>query len=222
LEWVRWGEFIKPGSTAIDIGAHSGDTAIPMGLFGFDKQTGRKSNIIAVEPNPDLQGLLAICFDLNSHVANFSQCRAAITATDMDCVEISDHGNANCNGGIAEGYSETLTTRLKDSAKVVYKARGLSIPSLLRENNVDASDVTFIKIDCEGYDKEIIRGAKEFLAAVKPALFVEWFAWFSPEDDDDLFRAIDEVGYAPFHPGSLEPIDRSLERLSDITCLPKK
>ncbi len=222
LEKVRWPELIRPGSTVIDIGAHSGDTAMPMGLFSYDRANARKGRVIAVEPNPDLRDLLNICLTLNSHVAEFSFCPYAITASDVDVVEISDHGNANCNGGISGGYSDELTNRLKGSAQVTYKTRGVSIPSLLRENCVTPSDVTFVKVDCEGYDKEIIRGAKDFFLAVKPALFIEWFGWFSPEDDDDMFRAIDEIGYAPFHPETLAPLDRGGERLSDITCLPKK
>lgn len=217
----RWPELIRPGSTLIDIGAHSGDTTIPMGLFGYDKATGRRSRVIAVEPNPDLQGLLGLCLDVNAGVADFHLCPVAVTAQDMDAVEISDHGNANCNGGIADGYSAALTGQLKQSAQVTYTVRGLSIPSLVRECGADAADVSFIKIDCEGYDKEILRGAREFLGAVKPTLFVEWFAWFSPEDDEDLFRAIEEIGYAPFHPFTLEPLDRTGARVSDIICRPK-
>jgi FkbM family methyltransferase len=221
LEKCKWPRFIKPGSVAIDIGAHSGDTTIPMGLFGFDKATGRKCKVIAVEPNPALEPLLKACLALNAHVADFVYRRVAVTPRDMEAIELSDHGNANCNGGVIGPYSSELSATLRERAKVTYTAPGMTIDSLLRAENIDPADVTFIKTDCEGYDKEILRGAKDFLRAVRPALFIEWFDWFTPEDDADLFRVIDEIGYAPFRPGSLAPLDRAAGRISDIFCLPK-
>jgi hypothetical protein len=97
----------------------------------------------------------------------------------------------------------------------------VTLPTLLRECGVeDFSTVSFIKTDCEGYDKQILRGSAEFLRAHQPTLFVEWFAWFSPEDDADLFKAVDELGYVAYDPRTLEKAALD-HRISDILCLPK-
>jgi SAM-dependent methyltransferase len=101
-----------------------------------------------------------------------------------------------------------------------YKARGVTLATLLAEAGIDdLSSVSFIKIDCEGYDKEILRGSADFIRRVKPVLFVEWFAWFSPADDMDFFKAIEEIGYVAFDPQTLERVNVE-NRISDVVCIP--
>lgn len=222
LEGQNWGRLIPAGSVCIDVGAHSGDTAIPMGLFSFDAARGRPGTVYAVEPNPHLRDILSLNLALNSGLARFAHAPYAITAEDVDEIELADHGNANCNGGIlAGGFSEALDLQLREAAVFKYKARGVSLASLLTQMRLeDAKNVRFIKTDCEGYDKEILRNSREVLRAIKPAMYVEWFAWFTAEDSDDLFKAIEEIGYAAFHPFSMEPIDRAIDRVHDLICLP--
>lgn len=146
----------------------------------------------------------------------------AITDVDMDVVELADHGNANCNGGVLEGeYSTALKEQLSTIAKFRYTAPGISLYSLVEKMTPsEAQDIRFVKIDCEGYDKQILRGARSILEQIQPTLFVEWFAWFTPADDDDLFAAIAEIGYRALDPLSFEPVDRAGRRLSDLVCIP--
>ena len=224
LEGQNWARLIVPGSVCIDIGAHSGDTAIPMGLFSFDKIRGRQGAVYAVEPNPHLKDIIGINLALNGGIARFSHAPYAITASDIDSVELADHGNSNCNGGILDGgFSDALDQQLRDAAVFKYNARGVSLGTLLREMpEDDARNVRFIKTDCEGYDKEILRNSKEAIQQIKPAMYVEWFAWFNSDDSDDLFSAIGEIGYEAFNPFNMNPIDRSIDRTHDLICLPKK
>ncbi len=222
LKAQHWNDLLPAGCTAIDIGTHSGDTALAMGLFNFDKPNDRRGNVIAIEPNPDLYDLCTLCLTINSHIANFRFETCAITEQDMDEVTLSDHGNSNCNGGIVADYSEFLKNTLQTSAKVTYTAKGRSLGSLLSDYHDDfaAESVKFVKTDCEGFDKQILRSSRDFLDQVKPTLFVEWFAWFTPEDDDSLFSIIDECGYIALNPYTLTLIDRT-QRTSDITCIHK-
>ncbi len=221
LKRTRWPQFIPPGSTCIDIGTHSGDTTIPMGMFCYDKTSGKRGHVIGVEPNPDIHPLVEACFALNAHIADFSLEKCAVTAADVDSVELSDHSNANCNGGIIGDYSVDLTNRLQEIAVKNYTTKGRSLETIVGSyvsGGGKSSDVQFIKIDCEGYDKEIIRSSKHILGELKPTIFTEWFAWFSPADDDDFFAAIDEAGYVALHPATLAKVDRT-ERLFDVTCI---
>jgi FkbM family methyltransferase len=221
LRDLHWPRLIKPGATCIDIGAHSGDTTIPIGMFCFDGANSKKGNVFAVEPNPDLHHLLDSCFAINAHISNFELVRAAITSTDVDEVELADHDNANCNGGIIGDYSPGLTKLLRERQAHTYKARGLSLESLIKqiELKTGSYSVDFIKIDCEGYDKEILKGGANLFRQLKPALFIEWFAWFEPSDDLDLFAAIDDIDYVPLHPIDLHRMTSSSERTGDLTCI---
>jgi FkbM family methyltransferase len=221
LQRCRWPELIPPGSTCIDIGTHSGDTTIPMGMFCYNKGSGKRGNVIGVEPNPDIHPLVEACLALNGHIADFWLEKCAVTANDVDLIELSDHGNSNCNGGIIGEYSTELTDRLREVAVKTYTTKGRALETIIADyvsRGGTSSDVQFVKIDCEGYDKEIIRSSRDILSQLKPTIFAEWFAWFSPADDDDFFSAIHEVGYVALNPETLKVVDRT-QRLFDVTCI---
>ncbi len=218
----RWDRFIKPGKVAIDIGGHSGDTAIPMALFAYDKATGSKGNVVVVEPNPAVVPILNVNLALNTHLGHFHSLMAAVTAEDVEEIELADHGNAQCNGGVLgdQTLSAALTERLLNSAGVRYRTPGISLATLFSHirAHVSSDPIGFIKIDCEGYDKEIIRPCRELFAEHKPVLFVEWFNWFTAEDDADLFKVIESIGYTPYDPSTLQRAEVN-NRISDLLCL---
>ena len=219
----HWERFIRPGVTTIDIGGHSGDTAIPLALFSYDKGNATGGNVIVVEPNPAVKPVLAVNLALNTHLGHFHLLPAAITGEDVDEIELADHSNAQCNGGVLRaGISEKVESRLAEIAGVRYKARGVSMATLFAEaKKLSPAPIGFVKIDCEGYDKEIIRPCRELFEADKPVLFVEWFAWYEPEDDADLFKVIDDIGYVPFDPISLKPAELRT-RVFDLLCVCKE
>jgi FkbM family methyltransferase len=214
---MNWQRFIQPGSICIDIGAHSGDSSIPLGLFSFDRINQSKGRVISIEPNPDILPVLEINLSFNSHIAHFDLVRAAITREDVPAITLHDHGNANCNGGILDTeFSAKLKERLETASSREYTVQGISLKTLVKSMNLEKID--FIKIDFEGYDKEIIKSSKELLEKYKPVLFVEWFSWFSKEDDDDFFRSIEESSYISLNPLTLEPINRD-DRIGDVLCI---
>lgn len=215
----RWDKILKPGMVSIDIGGHSGDTAIPMALLSHRPDSGVKPTVVAVEPNPAVLPVLYANLALNTHFGQYFVVEAAITDVDMAEIELADHGNSQCNGGVLNGgLSNTLTQKLNQIAGVAYKTRGVSMETLFRQIAQITSDpVGFIKIDCEGYDKEILRPCRDLLAVSKPALFVEWFAWFEPEDDKDLFQVIESIDYVAFDPLTLKRA-RVTERVGDLLC----
>ncbi|MDV6331037.1 FkbM family methyltransferase [Asticcacaulis sp. 201] len=218
----HWDFVIKRGTVAVDIGGHSGDTAIPMALIGYDAVPKTKSNVVVVEPNPAVLPVLHVNLAMNTHIGDFYVVEAAITNSDMDEIELADHGNAECNGGVLEGgLSADLAKKLRDVAGVKYKARGVSMETLFHQIETDIGQpVGFIKIDCEGYDKEIIRPCRDLFAKSKPVLFVEWFAWFAPDDDRDLFDVIKSIDYVPYDPITLQPASLS-KRIGDLLCFHK-
>jgi FkbM family methyltransferase len=218
----HWDKILKPGIVSIDIGGHSGDTAIPMALLSHRPGVVAKPNVIVVEPNPAVLPVLYANLALNTHFGQFFVVEAAITDVDMAEIELADHGNSECNGGVLNGgLSNMLTQKLTQIAGVTYKARGVSMETLFQQIAAITSDpVGFIKIDCEGYDKEILRPCRDLLAASKPALFVEWFAWFEPEDDADLFKVIESIDYLPFDPLTLKRANVA-DRIGDLLCFHK-
>lgn len=218
-QMYHWDKLIRPGSLCVDVGAHCGDTTIPMGVFSYDHAAARPGKVLAVEPNRDVFPVLEINTALNRHWADFHLSRNAITKIDGEIVELLDHGNQNCNGGLVDAnFSEALRAQMTDLARVKTPVEGARLDTLLAKSfaEADLDTLSFVKTDCEGYDKEILRSAKDFLGVYKPYLFVEWFDLFpAMEDHHDFFAAIDEIGYVSLNPQTLAPLEADV-KLSDL------
>lgn len=195
----NWNKFIIPGTTVIDIGAHTGDTMIPAALLC--------STILCVEPNPFVREILEINCELNKHLCNIIVAEELVTNVDTDSIVLYDHDNDMCNGGILDKtLSEHTQNIINQCAKNSVVCKGLTLESMCKKylTDVETSNISFIKIDTEGHDKEIIRSSKDFLNKYKPNLFIEWFAFYGDEDNIDLFKVIEDINYVAFNPTNLE------------------
>ena len=56
-------------------------------------------------------------------------------------------------------------------------------------------EVTLIKIDVEGYEKNVIRGAEEILKSTKPCIWIEDFNYKDNYDESCIKILIEEFGY---------------------------
>jgi len=213
-----WGRLIQPGATCIDIGAHSGDTTIPIGIFSSDFRRNVRGRVYAIEPNPDVFPVLNLNLCLNTHICDFIPINMAVIREQSNEVTLKDHGNGNCNGGIIdESYGYELRKKLELSAKVSYVAKGINLYALYKElfSIYDRRNLSFIKISVAGYEKEILRSSKNMFDFVKPIIFISWFDWFSHEESADLFDVIQEIGYTPIEieTGGLAKLDRKVPEL---------
>lgn len=212
----KWSKLIRPGDTCIDIGAHSGDTTIPMGIFSSFGET--RGLVLAIEPNPDVSEALQITLALNPDQARYVHLPVAVTRFDQDEVQIADHGSDQCNGGIIDGsYSAELLANLNGRTNRILRVPGRSLDSIALKDMTppELDRLTFVKTDCEGYDKEILRGASSLLNEYKPFIFSEWYDYFTESDSQDLFDAVADIGYVALHPYSWEPIGPK-EKTSDL------
>lgn len=219
----NWGYFIRPNDVCIDIGGYTGDTAIPMAVLAYDRHRRKPGRVLVVEPNPGAFEVLQCALALNHSLGRFTALQRAITKE--DCVEVSilDHGNMNCNGGIIdETYSRELIETLNSRAQNEIRVTGTTLETLCRSSLTDdeVSRISFIKTDCEGYDKEILISSAAFLDKIRPTIFVEWFAWFTQEDSQSLFEIISQIDYVPFNPISLEAATVD-QKISDLLLVHK-
>jgi FkbM family methyltransferase len=202
-------KFIKKGDLAIDIGANIGDTTVPMALAA-----GASGVTLGFDPNPYVYKILATNATLNKDKQNIVPLLYAITEKEEEFYYISSEASF-ANGGISP-------TKESIHGRFVYpeKIKGVNLLEFLEKNYSDrVKHLSFIKIDTEGYDKEIIKSISPLLAKYKPAIVAESFGDSSNEAKMELYDVIAKLGYAIFYfddfKGDAQVI--KLEKREDIT-----
>lgn len=181
-------KFVAPGDVAIDIGAHTGDTSIPIALAA-----GREGSVLALEPNPYVFPVLKKNADLNSSKATIIPLMIAATPEPGEFeFEYSDAGF--CNGGLHDGIS-----KWRHGHAFKLKVRGENLPSYLAERFPALMPrVRFVKVDAEGYDYQVLASLKNLILAQKPFLKAEVFGLLTLAQRERLYDLIVEFGYEVF------------------------
>ncbi|MFN2438136.1 MAG: FkbM family methyltransferase [Chitinophagaceae bacterium] len=181
--------FIKKGDLVIDIGANIGDTTVPMALAA-----GKAGISLCFDPNPYVFKILEINASLNKQKQNIVPLPYAITVKGEEFYYVSSEASF-ANGGIA-------TTKDSRHGKFYYpeKIKGINLKAFLEEKYADKmTNLSFIKIDTEGYDKEIIKSISDLLAIYKPVIVAESFGKSTDEEKIELYDVIQRLGYEIFY-----------------------
>jgi len=212
--------FVTPGEVAIDIGAHTGDTAIPMALA-----LGPAGCVLALEPNPYVFEVLRKNAELNRGRATIVPLMFAATSQAGEFeFEYSDAGC--CNGGRHEGIS-----RWRHGHAFTLKVRGENLQSYIAEHfPALAPRIRFLKVDAEGYDYQVLASLKEMIAAQRPYIRAEVYKLLRLEQRERLYDLFAELGYEVFLVESdecylgakLEKRDLMVRPQYDVFCIPKR
>jgi FkbM family methyltransferase len=178
-------EFLKPGDFAIDVGAHSGDTTLPMALA-----LGAQGGVFALEPNPHVFKVLAANADLNTGKARIFPLMFAATEEDGEYeFEYSDPGFSN--GGFHQGISPW---RHGHFFKLKVQGRNL-IRFLEREYPREMAKVRYIKIDAEGHDHAIVKSLRKLIESNHPYIRTEIYKHLPLEARRAYFQELQGLGY---------------------------
>jgi FkbM family methyltransferase len=152
--------FIAPGSRVIDVGANIGAYALPWATVRADV------TVDCFEPNPDVRDRL-----VRNVVLNRLTTRIRVHAE-----ALSDHI------GTAPLYGRDDMSSLNES---VYtdagegKLREVPLACLDDIIRIDGAPVALIKIDVQGHELEVLRGAKRIISQYRPVIILE--------HEDDLY-----------------------------------
>ena len=211
--------FVAPGDVAIDIGAHTGDTAIPMALAA-----GREGCVLALEPNPYVFPVLKKNSELNPAKTTIVPLMIAATPQPGDFYfEYSDAGF--CNGGLHEGIS-----KWRHGHAFKLRVRGENLQSYIAERfPALAPRVRFLKVDAEGYDYHVLASLKDLISAQRPFIKAEVFKLLHLAQRERLYDLLVELGYEVFLVESdtrylgarLDRQALMTRRHYDVFCVPK-
>lgn len=177
--------FLSPGDVAIDIGAHSGDSTIPMALA-----VGRPGCVLALEPNSYVFPVLARNAELNPEKTHIIALPFAATPEDAELVfQYSDAGY--CNGGQFDRIS-----RWSHGHAFELRVQGKNLLTFLRASYPELiPKIRYIKIDTEGNDEAVIHSVAELLARYKPFLRIEMYRKLADEQRQSLYQSVRKLGY---------------------------
>ena len=195
----------KEGSLIIDIGAHTGDTTVPMALA-----VGKEGKVLGLEPNKYVYKILEKNAQLNRDKTNIIPLCFAATAEDGDFT--FHYSDASfCNGGFLSKIKSK-----KHGHNYTLDVVGRNVQDyLLSKHKADLDKLSLIKIDAEGYDKEILKTIPKILEEYKPALMIECYRKLNKEERSELFHILRDHGYQLFHLEKFELFDELKEIQSE-------
>jgi FkbM family methyltransferase len=212
-------QFIRPGDLAIDVGAHCGDTTLPMALAA-----GSDGLVLAVEPNPYVFEVLRKNAALNRERVRIAA--LCFAATETDGAYVFHYGDASfCNGG-APGARRWNPWRRKYPLTVT----GHNLLRFLREDYASwLPRLSYVKVDAEGADRAIIESIFPIIRETQPVIRAEVFGKLSSRERHVLFELLTGNGYELFRfEGGASPCGRAIgrgqmtaERHFDILALPR-
>jgi len=211
--------FIRPGDVAIDIGAHTGDSTIPIALAA-----GPSGRVLALEPNPYVFAVLDRNAGLNAGKTSIIPMNLAATAESGPIqFEYSDAGF--CNGGRHEGIS-----RWRHGHAFTLTVQGVNLEAYLEAYLPDLIPrLRFLKIDAEGYDLTVLESLSGLIARTRPFIRAEVFKLTTPpqrlrlhqffaDRDYDVCRLMGETNYRG---PALTPTDMTRWAHFDVFGMPR-
>ncbi len=179
---------VKPGDTVLDVGAHIGVYSTLLAQL-----VGRKGKVIAYEPQPKILELNARPYP-QLIVRPFAVSDQAGT---IRFVAERSSGLSHVTTGNG-GATEVRTVRLDDE---------------LRELNL--THVDFLKIDVEGHEECVLRGASRLLTCDNPPILLfEWVPFFKPRWKQGAIQTLKQI-LAPGWTGIALGFDGSMNLWND-------
>lgn len=189
LEIVR--RLLKPGQSFVDCGANIGIWTLVAA-----SAVGTNGKVFAFEPNPATFEKLSqnvSLLELASHIQLFA---SAVGST-----------NTNLPFSCEKSHNISQIVEMLNNESILVSV--VSLDLALRDNKIDG-----IKIDVEGFELEVLQGAKSIINNCKPWLCVEFntlLAKVNTLRDWNVHQHLSELGYVCRHfKDALNPSDTNI------------
>jgi len=181
-------EFLRPGDVAVDIGAHTGDSTVPIALA-----VGREGVVFALEPNPYVFEVLAANASLNPTKTRIVPLNFAAMETDGTFTfRYTDDGY--CNGGFHRSVSRWIHGHL-----CTLRVEGRNVRAYMRRHAADAlARLRYIKVDTEGHDPAVVASLGEVLRTARPYLKTEIYKHMPSEERIAYYDELRSLDYRLF------------------------
>lgn len=185
---VRWiSNVLFAGAVFFDIGAHYGWTAMAAA-----KEVGRSGRVVAFEPSPVLINILR-CHKRMNGLRQLEIVGKAVSHTDSPSTSFF-----LLNGGLSFRNSLTIgqddTPYIRSTEKTMCEVESITLDHFVSSSGMipDA-----IKIDVEGAELYVLRGARRTIARYRPALLLGIHPYWLPRSQTvrQIFDFLDRYEY---------------------------
>jgi FkbM family methyltransferase len=183
--------YVKEGDHVLDVGAFIGDQTI-----AYSKKVGDKGLVLAYEPNP-------VAFECLEY--NMKECGNVVIL----------------NEGLSDTKGYIKLTDVPTNAGMTYADKS---KKGIKCNTIDSLDwdrLDFIKIDAEGFEHNILKGAIETIKKFKPIMVIEinnHALLRNGTSNNDIYIMLMELGYDY---KNIYPGQTLYEEQLDLLCIPK-
>ncbi len=198
---------LREGDVAVDVGAHTGDSTLPMALA-----VGPAGTVFALEPNPYVFKVLEVNASLNPSLTHIVPLMFAAMPEDGEYeFEYSDEGY--CNGGFHQAISAWRHGHFSR-----LRVQGRNLVEYLRAKAPEAIPrVRFIKIDTEGFDRAVMRTLSGLIAQARPFLKTEIYKHMPAQEREAYFEDLRGLGYRLYKCGEVEYRGEPLREAADLS-----
>ena len=182
---------VQNGTTVIDVGTNIGET-----LLNFAKINTEGRNI-GFEPVPHLYEIAKRNIALNEF-KNIELVNKGLSST-YEVLSFHDVSENNSGG--------TFLTR-ENNSDANRSVEAVRLDEFVKRNGID--NISLIKIDVEGFEMEVLKGASATLHSFKPVLFVEIdnaLLARQKTSDAEIFRFLENHDYTIEHARTGEKLD---------------
>jgi FkbM family methyltransferase len=178
--------------TSVDVGAHFGVYSHALAKIA--------RRVVCVEPNDHCCATLKAWSRTVSNVEVRNIALGAFSGDAVLNIPMDDDG-------LSHPASATLLPTGEEKHGGLVRQKSVAVVPL---DKLGVKEVSFIKIDVEGYELDVVKGAQALIEDCRPTLLVEIEQRFHSEPIRDVFSRILELGYRGYflREGSIEPIVR--------------
>jgi len=194
LEWQLWafggyekhfaelfGHLVRPGDRCVDVGANVGVHTVRLARL-----VGRDGEVIAIEPDPDV----------------VRRTRRNVVLNDLPNVRVISAAASERPGELRlyrPSAQDTNRARASLMRHPYLTGATATVPVVTLDDVCDGAPVALIKIDVEGHEAAVVRGAADTISRHAPSIVFE----YAPELLDDVvaqtpFDWLAEHGYELF------------------------
>lgn len=183
-------------ATVIDVGASWG-----LFTYHFARRVGPGGTVYSYEPHPANSAVLQKLADKKSSV-HFRPVAVSDSAGHAE-MQVPRHHNrmVTAQSSLAHGFA--------DSADLLVDR--IQVPTVRLDDEIDAANrIDFVKIDVEGHEIAVLRGAASILRKWMPPILIEIEQRHLSIPIDDVFRELQDLGYSLYYIDgpALRPIDQ--------------